>query len=203
MGMTMKALLTLPICLLALLLRAVPNPSFQSFTTNDFKTNGYIIALSPAISNQWNVDATNAANSIVNQSITQNVSTIGATLDGARILSSGFANGADTYLLDFQLTNGTGQKLIYRTIAATNNCRLIVTNAQTWGLLSLNIIASNINTLVLFPYPLPHLDTNGLTLFTTNSITNYSLTLSNGNELRLSLQSNAVTMSSLWQTFGQ
>lgn len=171
------------------------NVSFQSFDPVYFSTNGNVIDPKPTL-------VTNGQSGVSFPNMSGSVTNMGAALDGAQIFSSGFVNGADRYAMDFKRTNALGQILIYGSIVATNNARLEITNCVQWSLLSINVIASGATVRVLLPYPLPHLSTNGFTIFTTNSITNYSLFLTNGNEFRLTLQSN-VTMSTLWSTFGQ
>lgn len=156
--------------------------------------------------NLWTANST-AINAIVihpESSVSASMLTnSGATLDGVQIYTSGFTNGAWRYALDFQRTNATGQILMYQSILATNSVRMDFTNMRRWSLLSVNIVASGTNVLVVFPSPVPHLYTNGLTPFITNGLTNYSLWLTNGNEFRGTFQSNAVGISTLWATFGQ
>lgn len=183
-----------------LLLWALPSfgasVSFQSFDTNYFRTNGLVIRPSP------NLITNNQTNVVLSGTFLGTMTNVAATLDGVQLFSQGFANNADFYWLDFYRTNTFGQVLIYQTIIATNNARMTMTNLNRWSLLSLNVIASGSTVMLLLPYPLPHLNTNGFTIYVTNSITNYALFLTNGNEFRLTLQSN-YTLSSLWSVFGQ
>lgn len=177
------------------------NPSFQSFDPVYFSTNNNNIKPKPTIITNNQSDVT-FSNVTLNGTTSGSLTNFGATLDGVQIYSQGFTNDADLYWLDFNRTNEFGQVLIYHSIVATNNARLTITNNLQWRLLSINVIASGATVRVLLPYPLPHLNTNGFTIYTTNSITNYSLFLTNGNEFRFTIQSN-VTYSTLWSTFGQ
>lgn len=96
-------------------------------------------------------------------------------------------------------TNSSGQTYIYQSILATNDVNFTgVTNCVMGSILSFNVVASGADIQISVPASLPHLDTNGLAL--AGAV--YSLTLTNGNEFRMTLQSN-ITLSTLWTTFGQ
>ncbi len=96
------------------------------------------------------------------------------------------------------LTNAYGP-VVYFSITGTNNGNFLgVTNSRQWGLLSVNFVASGADRLITIPTNLPHLSTNGLTLMGSR----YGFTLTNGNEFRITLESN-VTLSTLWTVIGQ
>lgn len=140
------------------------------------------------------VDVINLGNSVTNL---LNQSTNVPAIFGGFTLTP--VTNTDLYWWDFGVTNALGQKLIYATLQATNDVEFIgVTNCTKWGTLSFNVVASGADRLVRLPTGLPHLDTFGLTL--TNGA--YQLTLTNGNEFRMTIQSNS-TLSTLWTTFGQ
>lgn len=119
---------------------------------------------------------------------------------------------ATNYILDWGTTNNFGQTNIYGTIDATANVNITgFAHGFMWGLFSVNIIADGGNRVVWFPAnwwnpPNADLSTNNLTA----DGATYRITLMNGNELRLTVQSNApppcVTsnhLSVIWTTFGQ
>lgn len=101
---------------------------------------------------------------------------------------------------DFGLTNAYGEKYVYQSFLATNDVRFLgPTNCALDDMISLSVLASGGNRLVMFPTNLPHFRTNKTTL--TGSF--YTLTLTNGNELIFSARSNANTLSTIWDVFGQ
>lgn len=111
------------------------------------------------------------------------------------------AAGANTnfYWWDFGRTNSNGQKVIYGYLTATNDVAFYgPTNHKQWSLLSYNVVASGANRRVYIPSTLPHFNTNGFVL----GGGYYYFTLTNGNEFRMSIQSNR-TLSTIWSTFGQ
>lgn len=111
----------------------------------------------------------------------------------------GSANNQTNYALDFNRTNSRGY-YIYQSINGTNHVYFqYTTNATTWRLISLNVFANGGDRRIGIPTNLPHLNTNGLTL----AGAYYILTLSNQNEFRITLETNGVTMSTLWAVFGQ
>ncbi len=106
-------------------------------------------------------------------------------------------NGTNVWL-DFGLTNDSGP-IVYQTLIATNNVNFLgPTNAEIWRLISLNVFASGADRTLSIPTNLPHLNTNGLIL----GGSTFRLVLTNGNEFRITLQSN-LSLSTLWTTFGQ
>lgn len=111
---------------------------------------------------------------------------------------SGSSSATNYFLLDFGRTNTLGQGLIYASSVATNDVVFTsITNLTQWGLLSLNVVASGANRTIYVPQ-WPHFITNGW--FSTNGF--YGMVLTNGNEFRLTVQSN-LTLSTTWATFGQ
>lgn len=184
----MRILLT--ICLLLAALNARAGKLYSLSVSND----GVLFMPQPN-TNFWQANS-NGINAVVKHP-EFGLATNSFQLQGLQIFKSSVTNGIDTYLLDFGRTNSLGQPYIYNSILATNRSRMVVTNCSQWGLLSLNVVASA-NVFVFFPTNLPHLDTNGLTF--SNGV--WGLVLTNGNELRMTFQSN-ITMSSLWTTFGQ
>lgn len=118
------------------------------------------------------------------------------------VTPTGTASYPDTlgtnFWWDMGLTNAYGP-IVYRTITATQNVNFLgVTNSRQWGQLSINVVASGTNRLITVPTNLPHLNTNGLALMGSR----YGIWLTNGNEYRITVQSNS-TLSTLWTTFGQ
>jgi hypothetical protein len=112
---------------------------------------------------------------------------------------SSIVAATNNYWIDFGTLFGGP---MYGSILATNQytCLFGLTNCARGKMFSINVDPSGANTTVLFPTNLfPHLNTNGLS--TLGSF--YSITITNGNEFRLSLQSNWTTLSSTWATFGQ
>lgn len=106
------------------------------------------------------------------------------------------ASSGTNYWVDFALTNSANVRAIYRTILATNDVYFLgLTNALLDDVASFSILASGADRLITFP-PLPHLDTNSLTL----SGGRYSLTLTNEHLLVFTVQTNALTLTTLWNT---
>jgi hypothetical protein len=106
------------------------------------------------------------------------------------------ASGGTNFWLDCGRTNASGSRYIYHTILATNDVSFIgPTNCVSGSILSVNVVSTGGDRLISFPPLLPHLDTNGLTF----EGGRYHLTLANGNEFRMTIQSN-ITMSTLWYT---
>lgn len=102
------------------------------------------------------------------------------------------------FLLDFGKTNLLAQPLIYASAIATNDVVFTgTTNLLQWGVLSANVVASGANRTIYVPQ-WPHFITNGW--FSSNGF--YGIVLTNGNEFRLTVQSN-LTLSTTWATFGQ
>lgn len=111
----------------------------------------------------------------------------------------GSANSQTNYALDFNRTNSRGY-YIYQSVNGTNHVYFqYTTNATTWRLISINVFANGGDRQIGIPTNLPHLNTNGLTL----AGNYYILTLTNQNEFRITLETNGVTMSTLWAVFGQ
>ena len=111
-------------------------------------------------------------------------------------------NGATNYYwLDCGKTVGSSQNMIYASLSATNaNTEFLgLTNAVMWDLLSVNVDAVGGNTTVLVPDSWPHFNTTGWT----HVAPFYSIILTNGNEMRLTAQTNYNTLSTTWATFGQ
>ena len=181
-------------------------------------------------SSRFDVFATNMANALSTNSVflgllSSNISVIlvqgtNANLNQLAttinpIISTGYIlapSGISNFTLDFGHTNNFGQTNIYATIDATNNVNISgFTHFNMWGILSVNIFADGGNRTVWFPGnwwnpPNADLATNNLVI----SGSQYYIVLNNGNELRLTLQSNApppaVTsnhLSVIWTTFGQ
>lgn len=118
----------------------------------------------------------------------------------AGVILNPVSNGTN-FLLDFAATNAYGVTALYHSILATNDVTLAVTNAYQWGLISMNAVASGGDRVISVPtntFHPPSFYTNGWVV----SGPYYSLTLSNGNELRMTYQSN-ITFSTTWQTYGQ
>lgn len=107
------------------------------------------------------------------------------------------------YWWDFgKATNGLHE--IYASLDGTNSVQFLgVTNGLMWQPFSFNVVARGGNITMYMPTNLPHFNTN----FWTLSGSLYALTLTNGNEFRMTLQSNqsggSPTLSTLWTTFGQ
>jgi hypothetical protein len=181
------------------------NPSFKSFWTNQFSTNNLQIRLksNAVYVTNINIDVFNTiSNSIVNNfntSITNYANT--AIRDGVEVFPFALSNTAPTaavYWMDSGRTNAQGQRLIYQSINATNGVMLWgLTNCQRWDLLSMNIVASSTNRWIYFPTNLPHFDTNGMTLEASRG---WGLLLFTNHNLVFTLQSNALTMTTIWVT---
>lgn len=180
------------------------NPSFKSFATNQFTTNGLIIRVRTnaiAVSN-FNIDVFNYITNVVNSNVVLYADT--AIRDGVEIFPFTLSNAvsdipaAAVYWLDFGRTNTRGQRLIYQSVNGTNNVMFWgLTNCNRWDLLSLNVVSVTTNRWVFFPTTLPHFDTNGMTLFDTRG---WGLLLFTNHNLVFTLQSNALTMTTIWVT---
>jgi hypothetical protein len=133
---------------------------------------------------------------------TFDATTATSTIESGYPMPSASINGATNfYWLDFGHQNPDGGNAIYASLSATNsNTEFIgLTNAAMWDSLSVNIDAIGLNSIILVPDSWPHFNTNGWT----HVAPFYSLPLTNGNELRLTVQTNYSTLSTTWQTTGQ
>lgn len=110
-------------------------------------------------------------------------------------------SGGTNYWLDFNLTNNNPRGYyIYQSVVATSDVFFLgVTNAIKWRLISVNVLASGGDRRIGIPTSLPHLNTNGTTLIGSY----YTFTLTNGNEFRITVETNGATISTLWDVFGQ
>ncbi len=128
----------------------------------------------------------------------------GVTNRGAAILS-GFtltpSANLTNFWWDFGRTNANGERLIYATLGATTNVNFVgITNCNQWSILSFNLVASGSDVFVTFPSEvLPHFDSSYIANF---DLGRFGFWLTNGNEFRMTLQSNS-TLSTLCATFGQ
>lgn len=108
------------------------------------------------------------------------------------------ASNSTNYWWDFGLTNDAGP-IVYQTVFATNNVNFLgVTNVRQWAQISMNVVARSADRTISIPTNLPHLNTNGLQI----GGSTYRLVLTNGNEFRITIQSN-ITLSTIWTCFGQ
>jgi hypothetical protein len=110
---------------------------------------------------------------------------------------------SNTYWWNCGITNLYGQTNIYQSLIATNDIVFAGLTNQTQGsLLSYNVYASGGTRGIFIPTNKVNdnrFDTNGLVI--TNNF--YLLRLTNGNELRMTIQANVNGNSFLWRTFGQ
>ena len=103
------------------------------------------------------------------------------------------------FYIDFNIPSTRGY-YIYQSVIATNDVFFTrITNAVQWREVSINVLASGGTRRIGFTTNLPHANTNGLTII--NGC--YSFYLTNGNEFRISVQTNGATLSTIWSTFGQ
>lgn len=109
-------------------------------------------------------------------------------------------SGGTNFWLNLNITYPRGY-YIYHSIKATNNVNFLgVTNPVDYHLISVDVLAFGANRVIGIPTNLPHINTNGLVNWTNR----YELTLSNGNEFRITVKTNANgNLSTLWSTFGQ
>jgi hypothetical protein len=156
-----------------------------SFATTNYVTNFVYIT-------------NNFTNNYTNIVIT-NINIIGAIETGYTNPPASTTSATNFYWFDFGISNSFGQNCIYATLLATNNVDFLgVTNLNIWKLLSVNVVASGGNRVIALPNTWPHFNTNG---WTSNGNIFY-LTLTNGNEFRITIQSN-ITQSVIWTTVGQ
>jgi hypothetical protein len=182
--MDMKKILSLVVACISLSASAA-NPDIKAFDTNNFEAS--IASISIKNGGIWR---SNLNQEVIDYFVSSNRQDT-VIRDVLQVYP--VSNGTN-YWLDFGRTNAQGQTYIYQTILATNNVTFIgATNCTYGGLLSLNVVASGGNRTVKFPPNLPHLDTNNLTLVGGA----YQLTLTKGNLLRASFQSN-ITFETLW-----
>jgi len=178
------------IAIISALLLAISANAAEKLSVMVF-TNGQICYPS----NLWIANSNNI-NAVIRHPAPDKVS---ATLDGFDMLPVAQGNPSNIYWLDFGKSNAAGTPLVYATLTATNDVRFAgITNCDKWRMLSFNVVASGGNRLIQMPTNFPHISTNGLT-YANGS---YQLTLTNGNEFRMTIQSNS-TLSTLWTTFGQ
>lgn len=114
------------------------------------------------------------------------------------VLASQFTN---RYWMNMAKTNSLGKVNIYATLTPTNDVQLeLPTNGFRGGLLSANILARGANRTIFFPTNFAAFNTNDAGFVLKGS--RYVLTLTNGNELRFTIQSNG-TYSVMTKAFGQ
>jgi hypothetical protein len=144
--------------------------------------------------------SSNSLVSLINTTSNALVTAIGASIENGYVMSPTVVHGAtNVYWMDFGMT-ANGLPLLYATLSGTTSFVQLAgpTNCSMWKLLSLNVIASGADRTILVPDSFPHFTTNGWT----HAAPYYSIVLTNGNELRLTIQSN-ITLSTTWQTYGQ
>jgi hypothetical protein len=147
-----------------------------------------------------NLTVSNINNVSVNNLLLGRISTVDmmAVIDMATNLFK--AGTPNEYWIDWGHTNSLGQTNIYASLAASSDVKLhLPTNGIRGSLMSFNIVAVGGNRTITIETNMPHFDTNG-GFALSGSL--YSLLLTNGCELRMSMQSNQ-TMSTIWRTFGQ
>jgi hypothetical protein len=108
------------------------------------------------------------------------------------------SGGTNYYVWDLGGLNPAAQPIYASLTASAPSYFLGVTNGIKWGLLSFNVVASGGNQVIAVADTLPHFNTNGWSHVSGT----YYFTLTNGNEFRMTVQSNS-TLSTTWQTFGQ
>lgn len=152
---------------------------------------------------------------VTNNTVNSNTAAIAqsnALLYAPYSLNTGYVltsvGGVTNYFLDCSRTNNLLQTNVYATIDAQNNVNILaVTNMPhgSWAPFSFNIIADGGNRVVWFPGswwnpPMADLSTNNLTA----DGSTYRITLASGNEMRVTIQTNAANhFSIIWTTFGQ
>lgn len=200
-----------------MLLRSNWSPGFTTNYTLAFSDLVGILATNNSFLNQLITNATFQSNFIfyaTNSSTINNfITTISPySLNSGYVLTA--AGQVTNYLLDCGRTNNIGQTNIYATIDATANVNLLaITNlgVGNWAPFSFNIIADGGNRVVWFPSswwnpPFADLSTNNLTV----DGSTYRILLTSGNEMRITIQSNAPPpcptsnhLSVIWTTYGQ
>lgn len=149
---------------------------------------------------------------VFSNSVTTILTNIPSILEEYSLFPSVPGTFINQYILDFGRKDTNNQPIIYAHLLATNDCYIAaLTNlvntsnsplVMSGGMLSFDVIASNANRVMYFPtniFRYPNFKTNSWTV----SGTNYVLTLTNGNELRVTCRTNSVAFSITWQTFGQ
>lgn len=145
---------------------------------------------------------TNLTEQVSNQMVTiQTLIGDTATIENGYTMTP--SSQVTNYWLDCGQTNGLGQDIIYASLSANNDVNILgFTNQVLWDIISINIVANGGNRNIYVPGWWPHFTTNGTPGWVTAN-GKYSLVLTNNSELRLTVQTNRITVSTLWQTFGQ
>lgn len=182
-------------------------------------SNQLFIIATPGVNNQalqaafildavWNFSSNTLALSNILYGLTnsvpfQNQGNVTSLRDGFMMSVAGAVSNTNQYWWDFGKTTN-GQHVIYASLDGTNDLQFLgVTNGLMWQPLSFNVVARGKNINMFMPTNLPHFNTNGWTL----NAPFYVYILTNGNEFRMTSQSNQLggvpTFSTLWTTFGQ
>lgn len=172
----------------------IPGAAYRSVTMGSmldsvWNYSSYVFNL------QQNITNINQAITNLNLNVT-NISTYNPAIEDGYLLEP---SSQTNILLDFGRTNNAGLKLVYASYSATNDVVITgLTNFFQWSILSVNIVASGADRNIYVPSTWPHFNTQNWEL----QGSKLHLTLTNGNELRLTLQTN-ITLSTTWATFGQ